>query len=290
MSALGALVTGGTDGIGKGVARALLQAGWQVVIVGRNASRCAATVEDLKREAGSDAVSALVGDLSLMADVTRLAGEFRAHRHSLDLLLLNANSITQTHVLTAEGFEANLAIGYLGRALLTCALGDLLTVTPRSQVLSVVGLNLDRLDLTDPMTAAGFSSMKALGRWQWAAQLFARELTRRTSLTMNAYMPGLVKTKILASEPQPMRFVVQLANLFMGLSVEQAAREVLDVVDQVARTGARDVYFARRKRKGARVLKDLPGDGEALWALTGRLLAPWLSELRTQRGGRLDFF
>ncbi len=44
-----ALITGATDGIGRATAKVLLERGWQVVITGRNAAKCAATVSALSR-------------------------------------------------------------------------------------------------------------------------------------------------------------------------------------------------------------------------------------------------
>jgi NAD(P)-dependent dehydrogenase (short-subunit alcohol dehydrogenase family) len=270
-----ALITGGTDGIGKATARRLLADGWEVVVTGRSRDKSDATVAELKGALPAAKVSALVGDLSVMGDVQRVAAEFLASRERLDLLLLNANSITQEHTCTSDGFETNFAVGYLGRVLLTWALEDVLRHTAGSQVLTVVGLNLERIDFEDPSSAKGFSSMKALGRWQWAMQVFAREWNGRVPVPMNVFMPGLVKTKILASEPQPMRAIVKLANLFIGLPVDKSAAEVAQVVDDVARNGRRDSYYSRTKLKPPRDLKMKAGDGDRLWELTERLLRPF---------------
>ena len=114
--------------------------------------------------------------------------------------------------------------------------------------------------------------MKALGRWQWAMQVFAREWNRRVPVPMNVYMPGLVRTKILASEPQPMRLVVQIANAIVGVSVQKAGDELAFVAEQLRADRVKDAYYARTKRKPARNLRELPGDGARLWDLSERLL------------------
>lgn len=270
-----ALVTGGTDGIGKATARRLAADGWEVVLTGRSAARCEAAVAEIQAAVNGAKVSALVGDLSRMGDVKQLAAAFRAAHERLDALVLNANAISQERVITADGFEQNHAIGYFGRALLAWALEDTMKATAGAQVLSVVGLNLDRVDFDDPTMGKRYSAGKALGRWQWAVQVFAREWNRRSPVAMNVFMPGLVRTKILANEPQPMRAVVQLMNLIIGIPVEKSAAEVAAVLDDVARSGQRDGYYARAKRKPPRELKTLPGDGERLWEMTGRLLASY---------------
>jgi len=48
-----ALVTGGTDGIGKAIARVLAQAGIGVVLVGSNAEKGASAVRDLRQTSGN---------------------------------------------------------------------------------------------------------------------------------------------------------------------------------------------------------------------------------------------
>lgn len=273
-----ALVTGATDGIGKATARHLLAVGWEVVLVGRGAARCQASRDELAAAVPGARVSCRVADLSRMDEVRRLADEVRGAHPHLHLLLENANAITQERTVTADGLEANLAIGYAGRALLALELDELLARTPGSQVMSVVGLNLEHIDLDNPSWERGpdgLTSMKALGLWQWAIQVFAREWNRRGKIPMNTYMPGLVRTKILASEPQPMRLFAQLATRLIGVPADRGGQELAWAIEDAARAGRRDGYYARTKAKPRRDLGDRPGDGERLWELTERLLARW---------------
>ncbi|MFO0548443.1 MAG: SDR family NAD(P)-dependent oxidoreductase [Polyangiaceae bacterium] len=275
MSARVALVTGSTDGIGKATARSLLADGWEVIVTGRSRARGEATVAELAAAIPGARVSLEVADLSVMADVARLGRAVASTRSQLDLLLLNANAVTQEHRLTSEGFESNMAIGFYGRALLALTLAPLLEATARAQVLAVVGLNLERLDFEAPDGPQNFSSMRALGRWQWAIQSFGREWSRRMKTPFNTYMPGLVKTKILADEPQPMRAFVKVANWLMGIPVAQSGDELAWVVKDLATNPRRDGYYSRKTFKGTRALKEQPNDSAAVWALAERKLAPF---------------
>jgi retinol dehydrogenase-12 len=272
-----ALVTGGTDGIGKATAKRLLGEGWEVAVVGRSPARCAATVAELGGGEAGARVSAIVADLSLLAETRRACAEFLAAHERLDFLFLNANAITQTRVLTSEGFEANLALGYLSRALMAQQLEGVLAATPASQILAVVGLNKARLDFDDLTMAEGFKGMEALGRWQWAMQVYAREWNARSPVPMNIYMPGIVKTKILDSEPSLVaRTMIKAVYAVKAVSVEQSAGYVADVLHDVEEHHRRDAYYSVKKLRPRRDLGDLPGDQEALWTLTRELLQPYL--------------
>ncbi|NOK33939.1 SDR family oxidoreductase [Corallococcus exercitus] len=64
------IVVGGSSGIGRGVARAVLQRGGRVAIVGRSREKLDAAVADLG--AGSDRLEAHVADVTQEAEVERL--------------------------------------------------------------------------------------------------------------------------------------------------------------------------------------------------------------------------
>ena len=271
-----ALVTGGTDGIGKATAGKLAAEGWEVVVVGRDPARCASTVEELKTAAGNAAISAMTADLSLLHETKRAVDEFLTAHDRLDFLFLNANAIAQQRTLTSEGFERNFALGYLSRALLSLELDRVLAATAGSQILSVVGLNKSRLDFDDLTMQKKFSGMKALGRWQWSIQVFTRELERRSTVAMNSYMPGIVKTKILRSEPNVlMRTLLRVVYAAKAATVEDSAGYVLGVMRDVEEHKRRSAYYAVKTLKPPRDLEDRPGDQEALWDLTATLLAPY---------------
>lgn len=78
-----ALITGAGAGIGRATARALMAAGWQVALMGRNEERLRETAE------GSDALI-LPGDVGVPADVDAAFARIGAEWGRLDLLFNNA--------------------------------------------------------------------------------------------------------------------------------------------------------------------------------------------------------
>jgi len=78
-----ALITGGSEGIGLGVAEALKTKGSKVAIMGRNADK-------LNRAAGDLDVLALQGDVSQEADVKRVVSSFIEAFGGIDILINNA--------------------------------------------------------------------------------------------------------------------------------------------------------------------------------------------------------
>src|SRR5687768_11232088 len=86
------LITGGTNGIGKSTAQALAGMGATVVITGRDASKTAKVVKEIRAISGNQNVDSLLADLSSQQEVRRLAGEFRQKYGRLHVLLNNAGA------------------------------------------------------------------------------------------------------------------------------------------------------------------------------------------------------
>ena len=78
-----ALVTGGSEGIGRGIAEALVRKGCEVVITGRHADALEATA----REIGAGWIA---GDVGVEADAVRTVAEFVERHGRIDILVNNA--------------------------------------------------------------------------------------------------------------------------------------------------------------------------------------------------------
>ena len=84
-----ALVTGGTRGIGLGIATALVREGWNLALCGTRPAEAVAPVLEELRAGGSDVVYE-TADLATRADRQRLAHAMRARYGALNALVNNA--------------------------------------------------------------------------------------------------------------------------------------------------------------------------------------------------------
>ncbi len=88
------IVTGGGSGIGRAIATGLVQAGAEIVIVGRNKERLEKAVIEMRRFGGP--VVAIQADVSKMDDIQKIVAETLKEFGKIDFLFNNAGTIRRT--------------------------------------------------------------------------------------------------------------------------------------------------------------------------------------------------
>jgi retinol dehydrogenase 12 len=223
------LVTGTTNGIGKVTALALAQKGATVVIVGRNPTKCKAVVDEIKQVSDNQAVDVIIGDLSLMADVRRVADEFKAKYQQLHGLVNNAGALFWKRAVTAEGIERTFALNHLNYFLLTNLLLDTLKASAPARIVNVASdaHKSARLDFDDLQSEKGYIGLKAYGRSKLANVVFSYELAWQlegAGVTVNVLHPGVVHTGF-ANNLGPLAVAIyDFFMRFIALTPEQGAR------------------------------------------------------------------
>src|SRR5947209_7398458 len=108
------LVTGGGQGIGRGIALALAEEGASVTITGRRAEPLEAVLKEI--EARGHTARATVGDVGERPDVERMVGDTIAAFGRLDALVNNAQSSVQRFLTHTTDDDVMLAFrsGALG--------------------------------------------------------------------------------------------------------------------------------------------------------------------------------
>ena len=155
------MVTGATSGIGEATARALVQMGATVIVVGRNSEKSAVTVEHIKQQTGNPTVEFMLADLSSQKEIRQLAQQFRSRYQRLHLLVNNAGGLFTARQQSVDGIEMTFALNHLGYFLLTNLLLDTLKASAPARIANVAasahrfvrGVNFD--DLQGQATYSG---------------------------------------------------------------------------------------------------------------------------------------
>ena len=249
------LITGGTSGIGKASAVALASMGAEVVVIGRNEERGERAAEEIRRESGNEKVSLMLADLSVQADVRRLAEEFQERHGRLDVLVNNAGVVQSQRTETPDGIETQLAINHLTPFLLTNLLLDLLRASAPSRIVTVSSdaHRWAKLDLDDLQSRKRYRGMQVYGTTKLANILFTRELSERlkgTGVTANAMHPGGVNTNFGNNQRGPMSLLFRAFKPFMR-TPEQGADTLIYLASSPEVEGMTGKYLADRKVKVA---------------------------------------
>lgn len=246
------LVTGATRGIGRETARGLANMGATVVVTGRDRSRTDDAVRSLGAETGNPRVSGMVADLSVQAEVVRLAAEFRGAHDRLDVLVNNAGAIFDSRQESADGFEMTWALNHLAPFRLTHELRDLLVASAPARVVNVASdaHRMARMDFDDLQGTRRYMAWRAYGQSKLANILFTVELARQmqgTRVTANSLHPGFVASNFgMEGDRTPlMRIGWQAARLF-ARSPEAGAQTTIYLASSPDVEGVTGTYFADR--------------------------------------------
>jgi NAD(P)-dependent dehydrogenase (short-subunit alcohol dehydrogenase family) len=244
------LVTGATSGIGAVTALELARLGATVLVAGRNAAKCRARVEAIRRETGAR-VEEVVADLASQAQVRRMALEIAARFARIDVLVNNAGTYLFERTLTPEGLEKTFAVNYLSHFLLTNLLLDRLAASPSSRVVCVSSSAhlRGRIDFDNLQGERHYDRLDAYARSKLAILMFTYELARRRKgarPTANALHPGIVATS-LGSENGFLRgwLRVRVRNLVdrSMITPEEGARTSIYLASSPEVEGVTGRYF-----------------------------------------------
>ena len=180
------LVTGGTKGIGKGIAGVFARAGANVVVNGRSAEAGEVAVRELSGQGGE--VAYVEGDVRAAGDCERLAEETAARFGGIDVLCANAGVFPDVKLadLTEDDIDSIFATNVKGCMLTVKACLPYLERSGHGRVILTSSI-------TGPIT--GFPGWSHYGATKAAQLGFLRtaciELAPK-NITINAVLPGNV--------------------------------------------------------------------------------------------------
>ena len=247
------LITGGTSGIGKAAATALVSMGANVVITGRNEERGNRALQEIREESGNEGVEMMLADLAVQAEVRRLAEEFKERHDRLDVLVNNAGLVLSERTETSDGIETQLATNHLAPFLLTNLLLDLLKKSAPSRIITVSSdaHRWGKIDLNDLQSKKRYRAFPVYGKTKLANIMFTYELAERlegTGVTANCMHPGGVSTNFGVGNRSPVALLFRVFKPFMR-SPEQGADTLVYLATSPEAEGMTGKYLADRKVK-----------------------------------------
>lgn len=204
------IVTGGNGGLGYEIARALAGVRATVIIAGRSAEKCLAAIARIKAEYPGTDLRYEALDLASLTSVSAFASRIIDQFPHVDVLINNAGIMAPPkRETTADGFELQFGVNFLGHFAVTAKLFNLLRRAPAPRVvtLSSVVHKAGKINLEDlQWERRRYSPTGAYHDSKLATLMFAFELQRRSDaagwgLHSIAAHPGIARTDLMANGP-----------------------------------------------------------------------------------------
>jgi NAD(P)-dependent dehydrogenase (short-subunit alcohol dehydrogenase family) len=271
------LITGATSGIGEATASGLAALGASLAITGRDLGGVEAVAAEIRSATGNREVRGFAADLSLQAEVRRLAAEVLGAYPRLDVLINNVGGSWATRHVTADGLEHTFAVNHLAAFLLTNLLLDRLKASAPARIVTVASAAqaTGTIDFEDLQGERGYSERKAYPQSKLASVMFTYELARRlegSGVTATVLHPGVVNTAFGAADPGLIfKVLVPLVRPFMKTPAKGAATSIyLASSPYVAGTTGR--YFANCKPTRSSERSYDEAVGARLWKVSADLV------------------
>lgn len=154
----------------------------RVVLACRNLDHARQAQATMQPSGSAGTLEVALLDLTRLRQVQQFANAFRQHHPQLHVLVNNAAAVVPpTAGTTAEGYELQFGVNFLGHFALTGQLYPLLSGTPGARVVTVTSMGyLDgRLDFANLRLEKGYDALREYRQSKLADLLFALELQRR---------------------------------------------------------------------------------------------------------------
>jgi 3-oxoacyl-[acyl-carrier protein] reductase len=185
------VVTGGSRGIGLGIATTLVAAGYRVIIIARNETEALQTLQRRATDGQSGAVHFMPFDLSDIDGIPKLVRSLRS-RHGPIYGLVNNAAIGESGMLSLmpdHGIEWMIRLNVTSPIVLTKYIVKSMLANRAGRIVNISSI----------VAATGYKGLSAYSATKAALVGFTRSLAREVGpfdITVNAVAPGFIDTEM----------------------------------------------------------------------------------------------
>ena len=202
------LITGANTGIGLATAETFVKDGHHVILACRNPDKASQAKKQLDA-IGTGKVDTVTLDLNNLAQIAQTADTLISQFEKIDVLVNNAGMMTPQLESTADGFEKQIGVNYLGPFLLTMKLLPLIKKAEQGRIIHLASMMhlLGKIDV-DQFKAdqvKKYNGVRSYANSKLANLLFSNTLAQQlqgSSVTSNALHPGGVDSEIYRELPK----------------------------------------------------------------------------------------
>jgi 3-oxoacyl-[acyl-carrier protein] reductase len=216
------VVTGGSRGLGLGIARTLAASGFRVVAIARQEGDALSRARDDIAGAGVGALEFFSYDLSEVSGIPALVKSLRGQFGAFYGLVNNAG-------IGTGGILSNMPDGAIERLIRLNVLSPI-TLTKYLVRSMMTGRGGRIVNISSVVAATGYSGLSVYSATKASLVGFTRSLAREVGslgITVNAVSPGFVDTEMTHDLTEPQRAQI------MRRSALQRMPEISDIADAV---------------------------------------------------------
>ena len=269
-----AVILGGNSGIGKASAIQLAKKGYRIIIHGRDAQKTAAALEEIKSVSTNKNIEAIVGDLSSIAGMKKVASEIASKTDVIDILILSTGVILTKRVETADGLEGAFAAQYLCKFTLVNELMPQLKKAPLARIVIVGAPTMKKAKIffDDISLKNNFTMMTSMGQCMLANHMFVQEFAKRhknEKIYLNIHHVGIAKTGVVREVNGFFKLLVKL----FGTTADKACANTIYLADNDAVNFSG--YFLPKPGKPEKknLIQIDGGNNERLWGMSLKLIS-----------------
>lgn len=233
------LITGASNGIGKGVALVLSQAlepGSELILLCRSREASEAVVQQIRQCAPNCEPTLILCDLARMTAIKNAIVEINSRYQQLDAVFINAGiGYAARRVETEVGLDAHFQVNYLAQFLLVLNLLPLLEKSAHGGRVLVNATHYGNIFWEDMQLRNGWGFEKAIFQAMAAKRMlvhYLHDLCRRIPGSKVSFISYEVRKTVWSNQlniiPKPMKMMASLMKLFGGfISIEDSGRDML---------------------------------------------------------------